>query len=78
MVHFYMEQSVVKNNILQIPINFNSKPATSTDLLKKYLVKPKEGKWRIAYKFGISIEFLEILEDDDDVQNIYSNAKLSN
>ena len=24
------------------------------------------------------ISFFEILEDDDDVQNIYSNAKLSN
>lgn len=58
---FNKDVPVVKNNILQIPINFNSKPATSTDLLKKYLVKPKEGKWRIAYKFGISIEFLEIL-----------------
>lgn len=29
--------------------------------VKKYIVQPKEGKWRIAYKFGITVEELEAL-----------------
>ena len=35
-----------------------SKPKAAT---KKYSVLPKEGKWRIAYKYGITIEELEAL-----------------
>tara|TARA_B100000768_G_scaffold182057_1_gene209005 strand:- start:9680 stop:11617 length:1938 start_codon:yes stop_codon:yes gene_type:complete len=33
----------------------------STQILQKYTVLPKEGKWRIAYKFGISVPDLEAL-----------------
>ncbi|MCK0125881.1 LysM peptidoglycan-binding domain-containing protein [Gelidibacter sp. F2691] len=33
-------------------------PGTS---LKKYTVQPKEGKWRVAYKFGITVTELETL-----------------
>ena len=29
--------------------------------IKKYIVLPKEGKWRVAYKFGISVTELEAL-----------------
>ena len=29
--------------------------------IKKYIVLPKEGKWRVAYKFGISVSELEKL-----------------
>lgn len=29
--------------------------------LKTYTVEPKEGKWRVAYKFGITVEELETL-----------------
>ena len=29
--------------------------------LRSYTVQPKEGKWRIAYKFGITIDELELL-----------------
>ncbi len=32
--------------------------------LKRYTVLPKEGKWRVAYKFGISIDELEKLNPD--------------
>ncbi|NND51926.1 MAG: LysM peptidoglycan-binding domain-containing protein [Flavobacteriaceae bacterium] len=38
---------VVKNNL--------------ENTIKKYLVQPKEGKWRIAYKFGITIDELQDL-----------------
>ncbi|WP_439150910.1 amino acid ABC transporter substrate-binding protein [Winogradskyella sp.] len=34
---------------------------TLNNTVKKYIVKPKEGKWRIAYKFGITVAELEAL-----------------
>ena len=49
---------IKKNNILKIPIIVKSNSSIE-DKLKLYKVKPKEGKWRIAYKYGISIKFLE-------------------
>ena len=49
---------IKKNNILRIPRSIQANKMTE-DNLKSYYVKPKEGKWRIAYKFGISIKFLE-------------------
>ena len=33
----------------------------TTQVIQKYTVLPKEGKWRIAYKFGISVPDLEAL-----------------
>lgn len=32
-----------------------------SNALKTYKVQPKEGKWRVAYKFGITVEELEAL-----------------
>ena len=34
---------------------------TLNNTVKKYIVQPQEGKWRIAYKFGISVADLEAL-----------------
>lgn len=34
---------------------------TPTNALKTYKVQPKEGKWRVAYKFGITVAELETL-----------------
>ena len=49
---------ISRNNILKIPIVVKSNSPTEYRL-KSYIVKPKEGKWRIAYKYGISIDILE-------------------
>lgn len=35
--------------------------ATPTNTIKTYTVEPKEGKWRVAYKYGITVEELEAL-----------------
>ena len=35
---------------------------TLANTVKKYKVLPKEGKWRIAYKFGITVAELEALK----------------
>ena len=50
--------NISRNNILKIPRVVKSNSPTE-DRLKSYIVKPKEGKWRIAYKYGISIDILE-------------------
>ncbi|MGJ5642252.1 LysM peptidoglycan-binding domain-containing protein [Formosa sp. S-31] len=34
------------------------------DVAKDYVVLPKEGKWRVAYKFGITIEELDALNPE--------------
>jgi LysM repeat protein len=40
------------------------KTETLANTIKKYTVLPKEGKWRVAYKFGISIEELDKLNPE--------------
>ncbi len=55
------------------------------NVLKKYKVQPKEGKWRIAYKFGITVPELEALNpgmnailqpgDEINVPNIESHEE---
>ncbi|WP_411768268.1 LysM peptidoglycan-binding domain-containing protein [Winogradskyella sp. A3E31] len=37
---------------------------TMENTIKKYAVRPKEGKWRVAYKFGITVPQLEALNPD--------------
>lgn len=37
---------------------------TLSDTIRKYKVQPKEGKWRVAYKFGITVPELEALNPD--------------
>lgn len=57
---FLYANSLKKGDELQIPvfkiIKEEAKAASNT-----YIVKPKEGKWRIAYKFGITVQELEAL-----------------
>ena len=52
-----------KGDRIQIPIfkTIKKLPFDSTAKTKEYEVKLKEGKWRIAYKFGISVEELDAL-----------------
>ncbi|MFK7783204.1 LysM peptidoglycan-binding domain-containing protein, partial [Psychroserpens sp.] len=55
--------------------------------IKKYTVLPKEGKWRVAYKFGITVPDLEALNpnmndvlqpgDELNVPNISNNEEKS-
>ena len=43
------------------PVIEEPKPAALNEGLEKYLVKPKETKWRLAYRYGITIQELESL-----------------
>ena len=57
---YNIEIEIKRNNILKIPIKkARINKSNVVDKLKAYTVKPKEGKWRIAYKYGISINTLE-------------------
>ncbi|MFD1162972.1 LysM peptidoglycan-binding domain-containing protein [Hwangdonia seohaensis] len=54
-----------KGDKLQIPI-FKITEEIEAEPTKTYIVQPKEGKWRIAYKFGISVKELEELNPEMD------------
>ena len=57
---YNIEIEMKRNNILKIPVKkARINKSNVVDKLKAYTVKPKEGKWRIAYKYGISINTLE-------------------
>ena len=57
---YNIEIEIKRNNILKIPVKkVRIDKSNVLDKLKAYTVKPKEGKWRIAYKYGISINTLE-------------------
>ena len=55
-------ENLRKGDRIQIP-QFSTVQVTNTleNTIRLYEVQPKEGKWRIAYKFGISIDELEAL-----------------
>lgn len=55
-------ENLRKGDRIQIPI-FKTvlKTETLANTIKKYKVLPKEGKWRVAYKFGITVDELEKL-----------------
>ena len=57
---YNIEIEIKRNNILKIPVKkARINKSNVVDKLKAYTVKPREGKWRIAYKYGISIKTLE-------------------
>ncbi len=57
---FLYANTLQKGDKLQIPefVIVKEAPKATT---KTYTVKPKEGKWRVAYKFGITVQELEAL-----------------
>lgn len=61
---FLYANTLQKGDKLQIPIFEITKTVETASLTKPYTVLPKEGKWRIAYKFGISVAELESLNPD--------------
>lgn len=58
---FLYANNLRKGDKLQIPVFKVTKVEEELDANKTYIVQPKEGKWRIAYKFGITIAELEAL-----------------
>ena len=58
-IKYNLNIEIVKNNVLKIPIFGDVKELKN--LLTFHIVKPKEGKWRIANEYGVSVNFLERL-----------------
>lgn len=55
-------ENLRKGDKIKIPIyKVVKEVSTLENTIKKYKVLPKEGKWRVAYKFGISIDELDEL-----------------
>jgi len=57
---FLYANNLRKGDRLQIPI-FKTKMVMEAPKTVQYTVLPKEGKWRIAYKYGITVPELEAL-----------------
>lgn len=53
-----------KNDIIKIPIFKIQEIKDPVASNKVYTVLPKEGKWRVAYKFGITVKELEALNPE--------------
>ena len=60
---FLYANALQKNDELKIPV-FKITKVEAKSTTKTYIVKPKEGKWRVAYKFGITLKELEMLNPD--------------
>jgi LysM repeat protein len=58
-IKYNLHTTIVKNNVLKIPILEDDKELKN--LLTFHIIKPKEGKWRIANEYGVSVNFLEKL-----------------
>jgi len=62
---FLYAQNLKRGDNLKIPIFKKVKSDQSIkNTLKNYAVRPREGKWGIAYKFGITVSELEALNPD--------------
>ncbi|NND10356.1 MAG: LysM peptidoglycan-binding domain-containing protein, partial [Flavobacteriaceae bacterium] len=58
-------ENLRKGDKLQIPIYKEIRKEEIVDnTIQEYIVQQGEGKWRVAYKFGISVEELETLNPD--------------
>ena len=60
---FLYANNLKKGDRLQIPVykKVIKYVDVASNLNTKYTVQPKDGKWRIAYKYGITVEELEAL-----------------
>ena len=58
---FLYSNALIKGDRLQIPKYKITEIVEEVVVTKPYTVQAKEGKWRIAYKFGVTVEELEVL-----------------
>ena len=68
-----------KRMILQIPVYSKPKPITKAslpDTLTMYLVQPKETKWRLAYRYGITVQELEQVQPRECISGLKIGQEL--
>lgn len=61
---FLYANTLQKGDKLQIPIFITTEVIEEVKISKLYVVQPKETKWGIAYKYGITIPELEVLNPE--------------
>ncbi|MEC3907425.1 LysM peptidoglycan-binding domain-containing protein [Tamlana sp. 2201CG12-4] len=61
---FLYANPLKKGDKLQIPVFKIVETIEEIEQTRQYTVKPKEGKWRIAYKYGITIAELQALNPE--------------
>ena len=70
------EYNIKLGQIIIIPILYDPYAKIDTTKYTVYLVKPKEGKWRVAYKHGIMVEELENLNPEIKGNDLKINQRL--
>jgi LysM repeat protein len=70
------DYNIKLGQIIIIPILYDPYAKIDTTKYTVYLVKPKEGKWRVAYKHGITVEELENLNPEIKGKELKINQRL--
>ncbi len=70
------DNNIKLGQIIIIPILYDPFTKIDTTQYDIYLVQPKEGKWRVAYKHGISVEELERLNPEIKEKPLQINQRL--
>ena len=53
--------TIKKGDIIKVPVYNIEKEIETSSILSEYIVKSREGKWRIAYQHGLTISELELI-----------------
>ena len=53
--------TIKKGDIIKVPVYNIEKEIETLSILSEYIVKSREGKWRIAYQHGLTISELELI-----------------
>ncbi|NPA43500.1 MAG: LysM peptidoglycan-binding domain-containing protein [Chlorobi bacterium] len=70
------DNNIKVGQILIVPILYDPYARLDTTRYTIYIVKPKEGKWRVAYNHGISVEELERLNPSVKGKPLQVNQRL--
>jgi len=70
------DNNIKLGQIIIIPILYDPYARIDTSRYTIYVVKPKEGKWRVAYEHGISVEELERLNPEIKGKPLQVNQRL--
>lgn len=53
--------TIKKGDVIKVPVYNIKKEIETSSILSEYIVKSREGKWRIAYQHGLTISELELI-----------------
>ena len=53
--------TTIKRDVIKVPVYNIENEIETSSILSEYVVKSREGKWRIAYQHGLTISELELI-----------------